>query len=693
MNKELKQLVNQFETEFDQKKYKDAEKTINSAIKESPNEKKLYAYQALLLSMIQKEMQAVDALKKSELTTQNKTYKKAAQNLTNYFYCRKQTADKVNGYDEKGEKKSKELSKISKLKPEDVGISISACLITKNEENNLERCLKSLQNIVDEIIVVDTGSTDKTIEIAQKYNATIGHYKWNDDFSAARNESLKLATSKWILWIDADEELDPSSVKMLREGLMRPQFGGFFIKISNYLSDLSESEIYVHSPIRIFRNIEGIQFEGRVHEQMVNSIKKIGLPTATLNGVQIFHHGYKPDQLEAKQKTERMIKLLKKEVKDNPKNDFQWFNLANTYAVMHDFQQCAKAARKAADLLPQDAPYASQTYQLLGNGYIYSGKPKKAIEACKEAKKRGFWSIINSFVLSDALFRSEKYEDALTQINETMDMEWEENLTGDYGIVTHKSHILKAQILSHLERYQEAFELINYAEKINPNLASMLFCKGCILAITGNSNEALPYLERCYQSNDHALRALELAINIYYEQKAFQKVAESAANLALYGKLNTSQFGMWAQACENINDPLLFNKAMQTYKCLEEKDGNTLINWGRALTKNGYIEDARQIFKESTEIDPENPNTFLNYGDLLYKNQNYLEAANQYEKGIQLNPVNPEAWFTLGNCLYHLNAYEPAQKSYEQALRLNPTHHGAQNNLELLKDELTGTAN
>ena len=85
--------------------------------------------------------------------------------------------------------------------------TLSLCMITKNEEKNLSRCLDSIKDIVDEIIIVDTGSTDKTVEIAKSYGAHIYHYDWNNDFSKARNVSLQKATKDWILVLDADEVL------------------------------------------------------------------------------------------------------------------------------------------------------------------------------------------------------------------------------------------------------------------------------------------------------------------------------------------------------------------------------------------------------------------------------------------------------------------------------------------------------
>src|SRR5436305_12332456 len=95
--------------------------------------------------------------------------------------------------------------------------SISACLIVRNEQDNLPRCLNSLRGVVDDLIVVDTGSTDGTVEIAEQFGARVFHFPWCDDFAAARNESLSHVESDWIMWIDADDELVQSQPRALRE--------------------------------------------------------------------------------------------------------------------------------------------------------------------------------------------------------------------------------------------------------------------------------------------------------------------------------------------------------------------------------------------------------------------------------------------------------------------------------------------
>lgn len=109
-------------------------------------------------------------------------------------------------------------------------------MIVKNEEKYLDDCLKSVKGAVQQIVIIDTGSTDGTVEIAKKYKADVHHFKWIDDFSAARNESIKYASGDWILWMDADERLKPDSVSRLKK-LLKPEKKAvaYIIQIHNFM--------------------------------------------------------------------------------------------------------------------------------------------------------------------------------------------------------------------------------------------------------------------------------------------------------------------------------------------------------------------------------------------------------------------------------------------------------------------------
>lgn len=185
--------------------------------------------------------------------------------------------------------------------------SISLCMIVKNEEKDLERCLNSVKNIVDEIIIVDTGSNDKTKEIAMRYSAKVFDYKWNDNFSDARNYGIRQATKDWILWMDADEELRCSSKKGLKKHIKRGEVDVIAVKMLHLYDseDLIDKQYYISYGHRLFSNKKGLQFDGAIHEKLM--IKE-GHSIQLSNQLQIIHHGYRREYLI--KKSLRNLKLI-----------------------------------------------------------------------------------------------------------------------------------------------------------------------------------------------------------------------------------------------------------------------------------------------------------------------------------------------------------------------------------------------
>ena len=151
-------------------------------------------------------------------------------------------------------------------------MELSLCMIVRNEEKNLERCLRSVKDAVDEIIILDTGSTDRTKEIALRYTQSVHDYAWRDDFAAARNASFALATKPFILWLDADDVIDPPEREKLMalkerlsdcvDAVMMPYHYAF--------SD-SGDPLLIFERERIVRRAAGFSFSGVVHEAMAVS--------------------------------------------------------------------------------------------------------------------------------------------------------------------------------------------------------------------------------------------------------------------------------------------------------------------------------------------------------------------------------------------------------------------------------------
>ncbi|WP_456432905.1 tetratricopeptide repeat-containing glycosyltransferase family 2 protein, partial [Thermosulfuriphilus sp.] len=202
---------------------------------------------------------------------------------------------------------------------------VSLCMIVKDEEENLPRCLESVKNVVDEIVIVDTGSTDRTPQIAQEYGAKVYFHPWQNNFSLHRNQSISYATGDWILIMDADEELDPISAKNFRKVMasIPPQVRCLRLTVVDKNRN-GEPRMAMKS-LRMFVNDGSFRYEGFVHNQL------IGEGPAAEVDLTIYHYGYDLDEAGLEKKFQRTAGLLHKQLEEDPENLFTLFNLVNIY--------------------------------------------------------------------------------------------------------------------------------------------------------------------------------------------------------------------------------------------------------------------------------------------------------------------------------------------------------------------------
>jgi len=194
---------------------------------------------------------------------------------------------------------------------------VSICLIAKNEERFLAQCLRSVRELATQIVVVDTGSTDRTIEIAKEFGAEVYSFAWCDEFSAARNAALEHATGDWVLIIDADEELAPRQLETAKLHIQAAGVLGYRLPIINQGHEDGGCS-YVP---RLFRNAPGLFFIGRIHEQAFSSIqvrcKQWGLKHQLGEAV-LLHHGYTDEVMASRSKIERNLRLLERAIEELP---------------------------------------------------------------------------------------------------------------------------------------------------------------------------------------------------------------------------------------------------------------------------------------------------------------------------------------------------------------------------------------
>jgi tetratricopeptide (TPR) repeat protein len=220
------------------------------------------------------------------------------------------------------------------------GLTLSLCMIVKDEEEMLPGCLEAVRPFVDELIVVDTGSSDRTVAIATSFGATVIHFPWNGSFADARNVSLEAASGDWVMYLDADEHLVPEDGPMLRELLGRTWREGFELVETNYTQG-GAGQAVTHLALRIWRHRPQYRFEGAIHEQKTRNMPTYLRERFEATGIRVRHYGYLQGRIEDRDKSRRNLELLEREAGERP-TPFMAFNLGSEHLAL---EEPAKARR------------------------------------------------------------------------------------------------------------------------------------------------------------------------------------------------------------------------------------------------------------------------------------------------------------------------------------------------------------
>ncbi len=248
----------------------------------------------------------------------------------------------------------------------DLQPTISLCMIVKNEEQWLQQCLDSVKGLVSEVIIVDTGSTDKTKDIAKQYGAKVFDFTWNDDFAAARNFSISKASCEWILWVDADETIAEKDHDMIKQLIAESKFPLIVLEQRHYTNETKNplfkriDDRYTKEAksftgytstlcIRLFQNKLGLQFEGVVHETVDKSMQKLGLKFLRTD-IPVHHYQNMKEGVSMKAKKEKYDKMLEEKEKKDPTDIKTLHDLAITGLQKNDLKSAFSYFKKIYDL-------------------------------------------------------------------------------------------------------------------------------------------------------------------------------------------------------------------------------------------------------------------------------------------------------------------------------------------------------
>ncbi len=262
---------------------------------------------------------------------------------------------------------------------------VSLCMIVKNEEKNLADCLGPIRDVVDEVIVVDTGSTDRTWELAEALGARVFDFPWQDSFSAARNVAIEHARGEWIFWLDADDRITPENIAKLKRlfAILDGSNRAFVMKCVCVAATPGETETVVDH-LRLFRNDPRLRWTYRVHEQILPAIRATRAEVLWTD-VTILHTGY-TDEVLRRKKLDRDLRLLNMEYQEQPDDPFTLFNMGS---VLRELGRTAEALAMLERSLARSHPNDSivrKLYSMIAQCRQQLGSLDAALATCGQGR-------------------------------------------------------------------------------------------------------------------------------------------------------------------------------------------------------------------------------------------------------------------------------------------------------------------
>ena len=393
------------------------------------------------------------------------------------------------------------------------GLRLSLCMIVRDEEEMLPRCLAAVADAVDEIVIVDTGSTDRTVEIASSFDARVLEFEWTGSFADARNVSFEAATGDWLMYLDADEVLAREDAPMLRALTGRTWREAFYLSETNYTGDLDDGTAVTHNALRIFRNRPEYRFEGRLHEQIANRLPGFLPERLEATGVRVEHYGYLGVVRDSREKSRRNIELLRMQEAESPPTPFLYYNLGSEYVAAGDPTAALVAFERSWTLLQGLADRDSYEFApALMNRMVKAlracGRHADAIAAADDGLKRfpGFTDLVfEQGIASIELGQGDRAIELFERCVEMGDAP--RRYTATVGCGTYLSTVYLADLRRARGELEQETELLERCLREHPRyLGAVLPYAGALLAAGVEGEDVVVELERLTPAPSPAAR-------------------------------------------------------------------------------------------------------------------------------------------------------------------------------------------
>jgi tetratricopeptide (TPR) repeat protein len=575
---------------------------------------------------------------------------------------------------------------------------ISCCMITRDEEDCIAGAIRSVSWLADEVIVVDTGSTDDTVSIAESEGARVFHHSWGNDFSEARNYSISKAEGDWILILDADETIDGEDHDEIRR-LVRDHAGKAFMFVQkNYSADSStfgwrpvpEDEYrrgalgyHTASQVRLFPNVD-ITYSGRVHENVELSLEKKNIDILKIDSVSVHHYGRMKDPSRIRRKHQLYLDLGREKLEEERESSGALFEFALQLFWCGDFRESLEVAEKGLSIDEDDW----KLLNLKGLASMRAGKTETAEQALEKAVriKNDEPDLYNN--LGSVLLENNRLERALSVLKKGIKLDG-----GNSNLLRNAASAALA--LGDLHR---ARDYIEKAKGIDPFIAEAHAISAEIHQRKGDREKALRDLGRIEFIPETSLKVWLKAVQLYVDMNRIaeaEKMLEKACS-AYPG--NQDMFFLRGKIAELKGD---LPEALMIYRRVAEmrpEDAEIRNCMGCVCEKLGDLEKGLECFEKALNLDPNNGRIELNigiiyeklgldrkaeeifrgvidgnrpipgahnvYGCFLARNKRYGEAIRSFTRFIEEQPDSLQGYLNLGKVCEEMNLPDKAVEIY-----------------------------
>ncbi len=542
----------------------------------------------------------------------------------------------------------RDLAKLSRglIGPE----RLSVCMIVKNEEKFLPQCLASIHGFADEIVVVDTGSTDRTVEIAESFGAKVYHHPWENNFSLHRNQSLNYATGEWVFIIDADEEFIAADLEKLKLAMTTPDVNILSISVHNKHTRTGEFTSFLPS-VRLWRRKLNLHYEGIVHNELRLPPQE---PILRVDA-KLIHYGYGLDWNQMKQKIARSKELLHEQLRGNPNNAFANFNLAQLLRGEHQLPPedvCREildhAGRAVANTNPQDP--AQRHIHLMAldqmcSAHFYLKDYAAAEQAAKTALKHDPNYLDPLFALGHIYAAQRRFPEAIAAYSE----------------------YIKAA-----DAYDPGRETTNYILIHSADQAAAYFSLGLIHEELDRIAEAEHYFRKILEIKPDHLDVLTHLALLRYKQSDYNEAAVLADQRLASEPKDLSARYIMARVAQQRGDARQALDQVDSILAHDPQHVKALELRVSLLRELGEDENARTAAGRVNEVDPNNYTAQIQLAELHSSRGEHCEAAAVYLRLTELHPNDSELFNNLGNCHFRLQNFAEAIRYYSTALSIHP---------------------